>query len=432
MDYKYHKPVKEILDELSATNSRKEKERILQREKNNLVLKKTLYYALDPFEVFHIKQIPEYRKYEDGGQTLNHVLDRLHVLVERRKTGKKAQDFLAANLEGLAREDAEVLECVIKKDLRCGVQAKTVNKIWPGLVTEFNVMLAEKLTNGNIEYPAVVEPKLDGARALFIVKNGNLNIYTRNGKPMEKLVPYFRQYLNLKIMEGVVFDGELIAMENGKELPRQKGNGLLTKAQRDTIKDEDIDKLVVFFWDAIRYLDFKHGFSYTSFSMRRKELERCIKQNDVVRIVPQTEVETFYEAKKQFLRALDKGQEGIILKNYNAPWEAKRSKNMVKLKAEYHADLRVEDVIEGEGKYKGVLGSFLLRSEDGELEVNVGSGFSDEEREKYFTRDMIGEIVEVQYNTVIDSDDKEYKSLYLPIFKGVRKDKDVANKVEEL
>jgi len=435
VDYSFKKPVKEILDELAATTSRNEKEEILRRERKHYILKMVIYYALDSMIVYHIKKIPEYNPQEVGLQPLNHALDKLYLLSERKKTGYEAQRWLSGLLETLNKDDAEVLERVIKKDLRCGVQAKTVNKVWPGLVSEFEVMLASKLNDKaleNINYPAIVEEKLDGMRVNFIIHNGKLDIRTRNGKPLDKLVLYFKKFLNMKLLNNVVLDGELLALKDGKPLPRKKGNGLLNKAQKDTISDDEIEYLSVFLWDMIPLEKFKAGLFEIPYYRRRQELKKWVEFNSVVHWVSQKEVESFYEAKKEFLKVVDRGGEGIILKNRDHLWQNKRSRDLIKMKVENTADLKIVDVIEGEGKYEGMLGSFLFESEDGKLQVNVGSGFSDEQREKFFTNKMIGKIGEVKYNEVIEKENEYVKSLYLPIFSQIREDKDHANRLKEL
>ena len=72
-------------------------------------------------------------------------------------------------------------------------------------------------------------------------------------------------------------------------------------------------------------------------------------------------------------------------------------------------------------------------SEDGLVEVNVGSGFSDAQRKEYFNPKMIGNVIEIKYNEIIDNKfDKSIKSLFLPIFVGTRVDKSKANTLKEL
>lgn len=127
-----------------------------------------------------------------------------------------------------------------------------------------------------------------------------------------------------------------------------------------------------------------------------------------------------------------RGEEGVIAKNLKGKWEPKRSKNLCKFKAEETADLVVVDWEPGQGKYEGQLGALVCETSDGKVRVNVGSGFSDEQR-RYITKDnSVDKIVEIKYNAKITKKDGGADSLYLPRFIGFRVDKNQADSSEEI
>ena len=97
------------------------------------------------------------------------------------------------------------------------------------------------------------------------------------------------------------------------------------------------------------------------------------------------------------------------------------------MKAELEADLLVTEWNEGTGRIEGLMGSVTCGSADGGLEVHVGSGFNDEDR-KMVAGDIVGKIITVKYNEVIQDKNKDKKSLFLPIFEEIRLDKNVADK----
>jgi len=72
----------------------------------------------------------------------------------------------------------------------------------------------------------------------------------------------------------------------------------------------------------------------------------------------------------------------------------------------------------------GRLGALVCESSDGVIRVNVGSGYSDEQRDEY-TKKVIGKIVTVKYNARI-KDKSGVESLFLPVFIELREDKDKA------
>jgi DNA ligase-1 len=117
------------------------------------------------------------------------------------------------------------------------------------------------------------------------------------------------------------------------------------------------------------------------------------------------------------------GYEGIMIKDPEAPYECKRSVAWLKLKPFIEVSLEVIDVEEGTGKNVGRLGALVCSGQDdGKLiTVNVGSGFSDDNRIEFWnSRDsVIGNIVEVRADAVTQNQDGTY-SLRFPRFKGFR------------
>jgi DNA ligase-1 len=117
--------------------------------------------------------------------------------------------------------------------------------------------------------------------------------------------------------------------------------------------------------------------------------------------------------------AKENGWEGCMV-NIDAPYECKRTSNLLKLKEMQSNDLIVVSVEEGEGKYKGMMGKCVVEYKGGE--VGVGSGWKDDERQYYWENpdELIGRVVEVQFfEQSIDSKTKQV-SLRFPIFKCIR------------
>ena len=182
--------INKIFEELAATSSRLEKEAILKKNAKNDVLKRAVFLALDPYTQFYIRKIPKYKPNKGKGIALNFALDSIGDLSKRLVTGNAGIDHLRSNLEALNEDDAKVLERVIQKDLDCGVQVSTANKIWEGLVTDYPCMLAsgydEKLVE-KIQFPALVQLKMDGMRfnAIVDANNKSVEYRSRNGKEVD-------------------------------------------------------------------------------------------------------------------------------------------------------------------------------------------------------------------------------------------------------
>ena len=133
-----------------------------------------------------------------------------------------------------------------------------------------------------------------------------------------------------------------------------------------------------------------------------------------------------------FEQLLAAGQEGIILKTREGIWENKRSKALIKFKGELECDLRVVDWEEGTGKNVGRLGALVLESDCGGIRVNVGTGFSDADRDNISAESSIGRIVAIKYNARITDKTSSVASLFLPVFVEFRSDKSVADRAEDV
>ena len=430
-----------IFEQLASDNSRLAKEAILIKHKGNTTLQRVFYLALDPFQQFYIRKIPEYTPRKTVAITLDKALDDLDALNKRVVTGNAAIAYLKNVLEVLTENDAKIIERIIAKDLRCGVSEATANKIWPKLISTYPVMLAsgydQKLVD-KIKFPAYVQLKLDGMRFNAIVRGQTVEFRSRNGREIlipnkSFAVPFIKMADHYK--QDMVFDGELlIADYAGKPVNRQTGNGILSKAIKGTMSDTEALQVMATLWDAIPYESFKAGIDKEPYNIRMAKLSNAMEDMKTVNaqlgkyvaLVWTEQVNDLYTAKRIFEKFLSEGQEGTILKSKDGIWEDKRSKEQIKFKGELECDLRVVDWEEGTGKNKGRLGALVCESEDGAIRVNVGSGYTDEQRNAY-TKTVIGKVATVKYNARIQDRGGNVESLFLPVFIELREDKDIAD-----
>jgi ATP-dependent DNA ligase len=192
-------------------------------------------------------------------------------------------------------------------------------------------------------------------------------------------------------------------------------------------------------WDAIPLTSFEAGKDSKEYRLRLAALQNCIVHLNVhkfgahyVDLVLTKSVANLAEAKTIFEKFLTEGQEGIILKTQEGIWENKRSKSLIKFKGELECDLRVVDWEEGTGKNVGRLGALVLESGCGGVRVNVGTGFSDADRNNITAANSVGRIVAVKYNARITDKNSDVGSLFLPVFVEFRDDKTDADLAKDI
>lgn len=422
----------EFFNILASNNSRNFKLELLESHKSDETLKEIINLALNPFINFYIRKIPKYVPYDENSDLaidIQTALKGLSALYTRELTGNAAIAHLINILGSVSLDDAKVIERIISKDLKCGVSIATVNKIWKNFIPEFPVMLASQYSERLIEkinWSAIVQEKIDGARFSAIVSENTVEFFSRNGKvieiPNKELQNDFIQ-VGKRFNESVVFDGELIVVndDNGV-IERKTSNGIMNKCIQGTITEKEAMNFRTVIWDYIPLTEFKKGFWNVTNEERINTLLSLNFHSKYIDVVTTNFVNNLEEAIILFQKNLQLGKEGIILKDRLGIWENKRSTKLIKFKNELEMDMEVIDWIEGTGKYEGMLGSLTCRNND--VIVNVGSGFTENER-KVLTRDyMVGKIITVKYNEVIEDKRTGQKSLFLPIFVTIREDLD--------
>lgn len=472
--------MKKILEQLRVTDSRNAKLDILRANKTNEDIKRAFHFAYDKTITFGLKKIPVYNS-AFTMYTLTQALDMLESEFATRKvTGNKAIETLRVILQNLSPDDAHVIECVIKSDMDCGVNRGIIDEIWPGLLAEIPQMLAQPQNDkslAEIKYPAYADLKADGARCFMTNRNGEISLNSRNVSDYLGLTR-LQSLLTHPRLKDYVLDGELIYVkqstglasmlgEDDEEIDteaeiakRQEGNGIVNKSLNGTISDAEQNDIVYQVWDIVP-VDVYYGKAPSTmpYKERRELLKSIVDEiNDrALDLIETTIVNNLTEAKEVYRKYVERGLEGIILKNMNSIWENTRSKNLVKFKEEILVDLKIVDS-NPHDKDPNKLGSFVVESACGRIRCNVGSGLKDKSHAKVKGRkvyiplderheldrelcqstieDLLGTIIEVKCNGIVTRKKRkpgeaEFK-LFLPRVVRRRHDKSVANRVEDV
>jgi len=392
--------------------------------------------ALDPMITFGLKQIPE-KQDEDGPglswNDFNVVVERLR---NRNLTGNAARDAVDALISQATQTEWNGwYRRILIKDLRCGTSEKTINKVVEKKYAQyaipvFGCQLAHDSANheSKVSGKKLIEVKLDGVRVITIVRSdGRVDMFSRNGKELANFPHIAEQISNVIKQKGssksmdVVLDGEIMS-SSFQDLMKQVH-------RKDNVEAGDA---VLNLFDVLPLEDFEKGIYNKDQTTRSSMVKFWVETNQAllpnVTYVANELVDLDTDKgqaryKEINAKAIEGGYEGIMLKDPNAGYECKRSASWLKLKPFIEVSLAIVEVEEGTGKNVGKLGAFVCEGEDdGKLiRVNVGSGFSDDNRSTYWTgrNNLIGNIVEVRADAVTQNQDGSY-SLRFPRFKGFR------------
>ena len=424
-----------IIKEIESNNSRLFKEEIIRREIEN---DNTNFFtgcrmALDPLITYGVKQVPE-AEADGPGLSFGEFVDLATELRDRTLTGHDARDAILEAMNQSTTDDWNYwYRRILIKDLKCGMSEKTINSVVKKNKREefkipvFTCMLAHDSANHEKKMigKKFLDFKLDGVRVIAIILNGICTLYSRNGKQFHNFSNIEKELQN-KLGEqskqaGIVIDGEIVS-SSFQKLMRQVH-------RKDNVQADDTE---FFVFDTLPLAEFQAGKSTKTCRERHQQL-LDIFGNEVtgdVIVVEKKEVDldtdegqkTFKEYNKM---ALDRGLEGIMIKDVDALYECKRSHFMLKAKPFIEVTLTVTATEEGTGRNVGKLGALICEGvDDGKsIKVNVGSGLSDEQRESFWHHkdDIIDQLVEVRADAITKNQDSidEY-SLRFPRFKTFR------------
>jgi DNA ligase-1 len=411
----------QIIQELEADNSRLAKEAIIEREKDNEELFEGLHLALSPYITFGVKKVPKHSGPDGQGLPWEAFKELCHLLSTRQLTGDDAKSAIELALSAsTGAQWNDWYRRILIKDLRCGVSEKTVNKVKKGAVPVFECMLAHDGANHEKKINGVrlIEPKLDGVRCITVVDYESRTVvqYTRNGKVLENFSHITDSLLaNIDdIGRSYVLDGEVVS-SSFQSLMKQVH-------RKDDVQAGDA-RLMLF--DILPLSEFKKGKSVMG-QRRRSALLRSFKPTfdkcGNIDVIEQTEVDLdTYVGELQFKEinktAIEAGFEGIMIKMPDAPYECKRSTSWLKQKPFIEVSLTVIETEEGTGRNEGKMGALVCEgTEDGKLiKVNVGSGFTDLDRDEFWSCKVDGQVVEVRADAITQNQDGTY-SLRFPRF----------------
>ena len=414
-----------IIKELESDNSRLFKEGVVENNLNNLDFQEGLSMCLDPLVTFGVKQIPESEQDGDGLKWDDFKKD-VDLLIERERTGHAARDLII-DLMSSAKKDQwnDWYRRILIKDLRCGVSEKTVNNVAKRMDLEFKVpVFSCMLAHDGAKHPkkikgdCLVEYKYDGVRVIAIVKNGKATLYSRNGKIFHNF-PHIENALSKPEYNNIVFDGEVMSDDF---------QALMKQVYRKSGAQTDDAYLALF--DILPLIEFNEGKSKLSSIERKEELNKLSKSFENAIKLVDYEVINFDEKNGQDKfasmnkEALEKGFEGLMIKPNDNYYECKRSHAWLKIKPFIEVTLKIIDIQEGTGKHSGKLGAFHVEGDDDGkfFSLSVGSGLTDEEREKFWaSKDkLIGRLVEIRADAITQSIEGEHYSLRFPRFKNFR------------
>lgn len=415
------KEIIEIINKLQNTSSTNSKVQIIKDNSSNELFKKVLEYTYNDNKQYGFSE-KKLRELLDKGTFIKSEFKDIFNMLDTLSINNINDNLRGQVIDFLLNHDEQEKELYIKiltKDLRCNISTKLINKAIPKLILEFNIQQSHPISK---YYPKknewhVLETKLNGINGSVL--NGLM--LSRQGKELNNLNHIIEQ-LNKTSFKGYYFNGELIRKNTDGLSNGENFRETTSIVNSDAIDKTNIDFIV---FDLLPIEEFNKGISKLKYKDRLKQLKQ-LKQEALDLGLNNIDIPTIYYEGEDISNidyyldiATKNDEEGLMyIKNNN--WKNKRHSGILKVKKFLNADCKIVGYEEGDGKYKGMLGAFIIDYKGNK--VNVGSGYTDDERIELWNKrdELIGRVLQVKFKEETKDKKTGLISIQFPIYQCIR------------
>ena len=298
---------------------------------------------------------------------------------------------------------------------------------------KIHVMLAKELLIGMIikkdktKYSKppkgwLMAEKFDGFRALFLYEiiNGEPvgKFYSRNNKPFNAPHWFIESMPPYNLLQDKILDGELWAGRDNFQHMGPVRKKIPIPEEWLTIQNQVYDVIGENIPFVQRLKDLKKivNFTQKAWKIRLKNEEFYLPNEETIEppliFAQQTKIKSEKMMREYYQNIIDNGGEGIIIKHPESLYENGRSSYMLKFKPAFDRECIIIDYKLGEGKYTGLLGSFICKPlinhdtymsiDQDENHIFTLSGMDDKIRNNFQTTHPIGTIINYECSGFTD------------------------------
>jgi len=270
-------------------------------------------------------------------------------MIQTRSSGGSGKDEWLVFLRALERPDPEPLQVV-------------------------EPMMATLVDEAFDDDDWIFEPKWDGVRAIATCVDETI-LVSRNLRDITESYPELAKLHQQMVALEAVVDGEIVAMASGRPSFERLQSRINLVNPKDIARAAKHTPVTFIAFDLL-YLDGRSTLSLP-LSERKELLQELVVCNQLVEVSPHI----VGDGSALFAAAQAQNLEGIVAKKLACPYRpGKRSKEWLKIKTTYDADVVIGGWSRGEGARSGHFGSLLVGAWDGQglrFVGSVGTGFND-------------------------------------------------------
>lgn len=431
--------VAKVIKLIGNTSSSNDKLYLLKKNENVPGLKEILRFIYNPYVRTGISKakLAKAMKMNIDNGSVRVLWSEAISYFSQCQTGSDADLVFAARFIATNQETEELAKAIVTQNLKIGVTATSLNKVYGAdFIPKIGCMLGTLYGDVGPEktkWPCIVTEKLDGIRRILVKEKGVCRCYSRSGHEDTGLIEIVEDAKYLP--NNTVYDGELLAAGTFKDCIAQR------QATNSIANSKGVKTGLTFnVFDMIPLDEFHAGISNDKALVRKITLGATLMDESIQHLEPDkwhmliqafgihTElkairpvpilglVKCMADVEPIVNEIWARGGEGVMLNSTVGKYEIKRSKELLKVKHTEEHVLEVVDILEGTGKFEGMMGALVVDYNGNKL--GVGSGFNDAQRkdiwdnpEKYLGRSIEIDTFGESTNALGE------KSLNCPIFK---------------
>lgn len=420
----------EILEQLRNTSSTKEKFNILLSHKDNKDLEKVLKYTYDKVDFTYGVTPSTVLDFDSNEYLDKEMFEVLDILNRREVTGHKALALAKNFYVSCDKTIKDLFLKILDRDLKIGVNEKTLNKVFKGIVPKPHYERCDILNEKTLKkftFPGYIQLKCDGTYREAYVHNGIVEFKTRSGESYKN--PVLEEILKT-LPDGYYLGEFTLGRADNPDANRAEGNGNINS------DNPDFNNIHYTIWDYLTEDEYTLKDSKRGYDERFETLTKTLETlgSSLVHVVPSLRVDNIKDALKVTSDWMNKGLEGGVLKSSKMKFKNGTSKEQLKIKLKVDVEVRCTGFLEGTKgtKYEGKNKVITFENDEGTIKGQC-SGMTDsmvdevtKNPEKY-----IGKVLSVQFNDLTKAEGHEYYALSHPRFAEWRDDKDETDTLEK-
>ena len=420
----------EILEQLRNTSSTKEKFNILLSHKDNKDLEKVLKYTYDKVDFTYGVTPTTVLDFDSNEYSDKEMFEVLDILNRREVTGHSALALAKNFYVSCDKTIKDLFLKILDRDLKIGVNEKTLNKVFKGIVPKPHYERCDILNEKTLKkftFPGFIQLKCDGTYREAYVHNGIVEFKTRSGESYKN--PVLEEILKT-LPEGYYLGEFTLGRADNPDANRAEGNGNINS------DNPDFNNIHYTIWDYLTEDEYTLKDSKRGYDERFETLTKTLEtlNSSLVHVVPSLRVNNIKDALNVTSEWMNKGLEGGVLKSSKMKFKNGTSKEQLKIKLKVDVEVRCTGFLEGTKgtKYEGKNKVITFENDEGTIKGQC-SGMTDsmvdevtKNPEKY-----IGKVLSVQFNDLTKAEGHEFYALSHPRFMEWRDDKEETDTLEK-